>query len=255
MSLPIALPGADHATPVKPAADFPYYNGRPVVVNGGGWAVIISGVVLGFVALTMIPAARFPATLVPLGLFVAIQLGFLAMVTGRHWTAPFRRVGAWQVVQMLFFGLATVTLSFGVALVVMRFAAVTPNPLVVSLGPLSWLDLAIALLPTIPQLFGEELLAILPFLALLWLAHTRLGLPRGGSIAIALIGSSLLFGAAHLPTYGWNWVQSFGVIGMVRVVLTVSYIWTKNIWVSTGAHIVNDWTEIVLVHALSQAAP
>lgn len=31
------------------------------------------------------------------------------------------------------------------------------------------------------------------------------------------------------------------VIGTARLVLTLPWIMTKNIWVSTGAHIANDW--------------
>jgi len=32
------------------------------------------------------------------------------------------------------------------------------------------------------------------------------------------------------------------IIGGARLVLTLPYVMTKNIWVSTGAHIINDWT-------------
>jgi membrane protease YdiL (CAAX protease family) len=32
------------------------------------------------------------------------------------------------------------------------------------------------------------------------------------------------------------------VIGVARMVLTLPWIMTKNIWVSTGAHIINDWS-------------
>ena len=35
-----------------------------------------------------------------------------------------------------------------------------------------------------------------------------------------------------------------GLLGSARLVLTWAYVWTKNIWVSTGAHIINDWTLI-----------
>ena len=52
---------------------------------------------------------------------------------------------------------------------------------------------------------------------------------------------SLLFGLIHLPTHNWNWVQSIVVIGTARIVLTMAWLRTKNIWVSTGAHIINDW--------------
>ncbi|WP_412705586.1 hypothetical protein [Aeromonas rivipollensis] len=31
------------------------------------------------------------------------------------------------------------------------------------------------------------------------------------------------------------------MIGTARIVLLSGYIITKNIWVSTGAHIINDW--------------
>jgi len=53
--------------------------------------------------------------------------------------------------------------------------------------------------------------------------------------------TAVLFGLMHLPTYGWNLVQCVAVIGSARLVLTLPWILTKNIWVSTGAHIVNDW--------------
>jgi membrane protease YdiL (CAAX protease family) len=36
-------------------------------------------------------------------------------------------------------------------------------------------------------------------------------------------------------------VQCIIIIGSARLVLTLPWIMTKNIWVSTGAHIVNDW--------------
>jgi membrane protease YdiL (CAAX protease family) len=46
----------------------------------------------------------------------------------------------------------------------------------------------------------------------------------------------------HLPTYDWNWIQCIVIIGSARMVLTLPWILTKNIWVSTGAHIINDWS-------------
>jgi hypothetical protein len=37
-------------------------------------------------------------------------------------------------------------------------------------------------------------------------------------------------------------VQSFVIIGSARLVLSLAYMKTKNLWVSTGAHILNDWS-------------
>ena len=234
-----------------PSTDYPYYDRQPVAVSAAGWCVILSGVALAFVALVSIPASGFPATLIPALLFVLIPLCFLAAVTGRHWTALFRKVGLRQIGQMLVFGLLTMLVSVVVGYVVATTLGAAPNPLVGSFGDLTWSAFAITLIPTVPQLFGEELLSILPFLALLWLAYTRLGLSRTASVALALIGSSALFAAAHLPTYQWNWGQAFGIIGSARIVLTLAYIWTKNLWVSAGAHIINDWSEFTFVYAIS----
>ncbi|WP_439487097.1 CPBP family intramembrane glutamic endopeptidase [Blastomonas fulva] len=60
----------------------------------------------------------------------------------------------------------------------------------------------------------------------------------------AWLVSAIIFALLHLPTYNWNIVQCVVVIGSARFVLTLAYVWTKNIWVSTGAHIINDWTLI-----------
>jgi membrane protease YdiL (CAAX protease family) len=94
---------------------------------------------------------------------------------------------------------------------------------------------------TLPQLFGEEVVTILPFLALMTLLSSGFGVGRKAAVVSAWLISSLLFGLIHLPTYDWNWVQCIVVIGTARLVLTLPWILTKNIWVSTGAHIVNDW--------------
>lgn len=66
-------------------------------------------------------------------------------------------------------------------------------------------------------------------------------LSRKTAIVLAWLLSAVWFGAAHLPTYDWNFAQAFIVIGGARLILTLAYIPTKNLWVSTGAHIINDW--------------
>jgi membrane protease YdiL (CAAX protease family) len=91
------------------------------------------------------------------------------------------------------------------------------------------------------QLLGEEVISILPFLALLTLFTQRFGVSRRVAIVGAWLLSALLFGLAHLPTYGWNLVQCILIIGSARLVLTLPWIMTKNLWVSTGAHVLNDW--------------
>ncbi len=50
-----------------------------------------------------------------------------------------------------------------------------------------------------------------------------------------------VFALAHLPAYGWNLSHCLIVIGSARLVLTLAYMTTKNVWVSTGTHVLNDW--------------
>lgn len=65
----------------------------------------------------------------------------------------------------------------------------------------------------------------------------------------------MAFGLVHLPTYNWNLMQCLVVIGSARLVLTWAYVWTKNIWVSTGAHILNDWALIAPTVFLTPLMP
>ena len=184
-------------------------------------------------------------------LFAGIPLLALRQVVGRDWTALFGPVGLKEVGQMILFAFSTISASLIVALVVRSVGSTVPNPAVAAMELMTGTDFILRLIPTLPQLVGEELMTILPFLALLWFATARLGVSRMGGILIALVGSCLLFAAAHLPTYNWHWAQCFGVIGAARVVMTLAYIWTRNLWVSAGAHILNDWSEFTLGFALS----
>ncbi|MDF3306666.1 CPBP family intramembrane metalloprotease [Rhodococcus sp. T2V] len=72
--------------------------------------------------------------------------------------------------------------------------------------------------------------------------YAKAKLSRTTAIVLAWLISAVWFGAAHLQTYDWNVAQAFIVIGGARLILTLAYIRTKNLWVSTGAHIINDWT-------------
>ena len=233
--------------------DFPYYSGRPVLLGGKAWLILMAALAVAFSALTLIPTQGFPHSLIPSLLFLFIPLFALWWVAGPHWTALFRRVGLRQIGQMVLFALLTLVGSMAAALLLSQLATFSHNPVSVAFGEMSTRDLIARLIPTIPQLIGEELLGILPFLAVLWLCVTRLGLSRKVGIWIGLIVSALIFGAAHLPTYEWNWAQALIGIGSARVLLTLAYIVTRNLWVSSGAHILNDWSGFLFAFAVGHA--
>ena len=229
--------------------DFPYYNGRPTAVTGPQWLLVMAAVALGFVVLTS-PIVPMPGGLVGgflrAILFSAIPLAALALVAGRFWTAIFRRVGLRDVGWMIVFGVANAVTTIAAGFVASQVMALDRNESVASVAGLGGSELAAFFLRTGLQLFGEEVLTILPLLAVMYVAHARLGLSRKGAIITAWILSAVIFALVHLPSYNWNLVQVVLLIGLARLILSLAYLKTKNIWVSTGAHILNDWGFFVL---------
>ena len=132
--------------------------------------------------------------------------------------------------------------TFAIGALTSLLFALNANAGYATLGAEPPLEQVLFYLSAAPQLLGEEIFTILPFLAIMWFLFSRMNLPRTTSIVIAWLLSAFIFGAIHLPTYDWNLVQSFIVIGSARHVLLLAYIKTKNTWVSAGAHVINDWT-------------
>lgn len=222
--------------------DFPYYQGLPVAISGGQWMLILAAVVIGFAILVSPPAiAKGPVSgLIPIALFVAIPLAALAYVAPNGWTALFRRLQVRDFVWMVVFAVLTILATFALGAIIVALTETTRNPGIVQLAHQSGFEKAMFFVRSVPQLFGEELFSILPFLAFLWLFTSR-GMSRKSAIVLSSLLVGVLFAAAHLPTYGYNVVQALGGVGVVRLVLLLPYIMTKNIWVSTGTHILNDW--------------
>lgn len=227
-----------------PGRDFPFYNGLPIRISAAQWLFLMVMVAVGFLAL-VVPFPVYTRDLgqfVPAILFFAIPLAALAIVTPKHWTAIFRKVGGRDVMWMVVFAVINMAVSLGAAVVVTGIFGTTTNPAVSALATMTVAERILFYLRTIPQLFGEELLTVLPFLALMTLLSHRMGLSRKMAIVVALLVVAVAFGLLHLPTYGWNIQQSVIVIGLARLILLLPYIKTKNIWVSAGAHVLNDWT-------------
>ncbi len=226
-----------------PAGDFPFYNGAPTSLSAGQWLFVMAAVAAGFAVL--VAPITWPGgplgALIPALLFPALPLAALAHVAPGRWKVIFGKVGWRELRLMLGFALLNIVVSMSVGFVVRALADVTPNAATAQLSGMDTAHRVAFFAKTLPQLLGEELVTLLPFLAILTLLSNRLGVGRQGAIVGAWLVSSLLFGLIHLPTYDWNLVQCIVVIGTARLVLTLPWILTKNIWVSTGAHITNDW--------------
>ena len=226
-----------------PDRDFPFYNGAPVGLSAWQWLFVMAAVAAGFAVLVApIPWPAGPlGAMIPAVLFPLIPLVALAQVAPGHWKVLFGKVGWRELRLMVGFALLNIVVSMSVGVIVHAFADVTPNAATAQLNGMDTVGRIAFYAKTVPQLFGEEVVTILPFLALLTLLSSRFGVGRKGAIVGAWLISSLLFGLIHLPTYDWNLIQCIVIIGTARMVLTLPWILTKNIWVSTGAHITNDW--------------
>ena len=226
-----------------PVGDFPFYNGVPVSLSAAQWLFVMAAVAAGFLVLVLpIPWPGGPlGALIPALLFPLIPLAALARVAPGYWQAIFGKVGRRELRLMLGFALLNIVVTMSVGAFVRAIADVTSNAATAQLGSMDTSGRIAFFAKTLPQLFGEEVVTLLPFLAILYLLVNRFGIGRNGAIVGAWVISSLLFGLIHLPTYDWNVVQCVFVIGTARLVLTLPWILTKNIWVSTGAHIINDW--------------
>jgi membrane protease YdiL (CAAX protease family) len=228
--------------------DFPYYAETPPAITARGWVLVLAGVAIGFAALgTPMPFEDNIVTgWLRAAVFVGLPLLALALAAPGRWQAIFRRVGLREVLLMFGFAILNIIVSFSVGAAVKAFGSVSGNAAIADAANLEGVQLASFFAKVGLQLLGEELLTILPFLAILWFCHAKAGMSRNAAVLTAWLVSTIIFGLLHLPTYNWNIVQCLVIIGSARLVLTWAYVWTKNIWVSTGAHIINDWLLISL---------
>ena len=234
--------------------DFPYYDGRPRAVSGAGWLAALAAAGAGFAALEASPhlwpglGGQWIGAL----LFAALPLIGLRLAAGADWRAPFGTPSGRDIAVGLAMVPATLTASALVAFAVMKVSLTAANPIGEILGRLSGWPLAGFVASTLPQLFGEELVTLIPLLAALDLAHRRWGVSRRTAILLAWALSAALFALMHLPTYGWKLGQVLAVIGVARLMLSLSYLITKTVWASTITHVTHDWLLFAMIVATSR---
>jgi len=240
------------ATTAKP--DYPFYAGIPAAISGRRWLVVIAACAVAFVQLIAVPNPTPLVHWIQVIAFPVIPLAALAWAAPRGWTAVFRRVRPRDVLLMIGFAILNVVVTAGIAIAVSQVADTAANPAGEAIQGMGNGDRVMTLLATIPQLIGEELITILPLLAILSVLVRKLCWSRRAALLTAWVATAVMFGALHLPTYDWNIVQCLVVIGSARLILSLAYMVTKNVWVSAGAHIINDWVLFLSPVVLGGAA-
>lgn len=226
------------------APRYPFCSEGPDELSGPAWILVMAGILLGCAGLAIAtPLAGHPlGRFLPSLLFCAAPLVALAVAAPRHWMRIFRPVRLRDIGWMFGSALGSLVVAGTLALFLADPVEAVPNPAIAGLPEAVAADRIAFFVNSVPQLLGEELFVILPLLALLWLSTRRFGLPQRSAILAAWLITSLLFALLHLPTYEWNVVQSVAFIGSARLVLTLGYLATGNLWVPLGAHLVADWT-------------
>jgi len=224
--------------------DYPFYKGWPVEISTLKWLVPLAGVGLAVAILLRQPTIFSQGYLrfAPAVLLALLPLIGLALVAGRHWTALFRKVVLKDIGWMFGFALLNYVIAVPLGFIVMEFVPTATNAGISGMASSGNAEKVEFFVNSIPQLIGEELITIVPFLAILYYLTQKLALSSRSAVIIAWIATAVWFAAIHLPTYNWNIFQCLILIGGARLVLTLAYIKTKNLWVSAGAHIINDWT-------------
>nr|WP_315495785.1 type II CAAX endopeptidase family protein [uncultured Rhodoferax sp.] len=227
-----------------PDREFPFVDGVPARFSGPQWLLVMAMVAAGFlvVALPIPWPGGAMGQFIPAVLMPALPLLGVHLVARGQWKVLFGSFSWREAKLVLLFAALNIAVSVCVGLTVKSFVEVQGNPAIAILANASTVDKFWFFAKTLPQLLGEEVITVLPFLALMVPLSRYGGAHRKTAIVGAWLLSALMFGLMHLPTYGWNVVQCVVIIGTARLVLTLPWIMTKNLWVSTGAHILNDWT-------------
>lgn len=225
--------------------DFPFYNNKPQKVSIGQWFVILLFPFLGFLVLTKvyIPFLSLYMNELVSGIILLIfSLLGLRLTVKQDWKLLFRKIRRKDILLVVGYVIGAIIVASVIGGVIeLLSGSLTDNPTAIKAGDHNaWRTYLQLRFQEVFQLLGEEFLAIIPFLTLLHLCTVRFGLNRKTGVVIGWVLSSIIFGLLHLPTYDWNWIQCIFVIGGSRLILTLPYVQTKNLWVSYFVHYFYD---------------
>lgn len=222
--------------------DFPFYVSAANALSLRQWLLVLVAVACAtaFIFFPIPGSTNEYSGLISIFLFSTLPLLVLSKVSPAGWRKLFAQVKGREISLMFAFALLNLIVSVALGLVVERFFGAASNPVFDLMKNQDAYQTLWLFGKSAVQLFGEELNSILPFLAAFSLfSYWRLS--RTVSLVLAALVTAIWFSAIHLPTYNWQLLQCFIVIGSARIMLLLAYLTTKNLWVSVGAHIINDW--------------
>ncbi|QXT63179.1 CPBP family glutamic-type intramembrane protease [Tessaracoccus palaemonis] len=226
--------------PSRPAAHRPTRAEVPFdglgrgAISGPRWVVILAACAVEFDQFALLPATGTVGHWAGLALFPIIPLAALMWATPTGWTALVRGIGPRDLGVLLGVALACLaTVTIG------SLALSEAGPLGHLPGPVTGHGLYSFLLEGVPHILGEELVAVLPMLALAS-GLRRLSWSRSVAQTVASVVVAGVFVLLHLPTSNWNVVECVVLVGVMRLVLAFGFFTTRSLWVPIGAHLLSD---------------
>ncbi len=213
----------------RKSLDFPFYNNNPHL-NYFQWTIMLLGI-LGMIIIVFFIDLPSPYKQILLFLVPTIGFGIASNWKFNLICKKFRRNDAILIPVLLILGIISSALM---AFIVQSLGFIAqPNPAFNELNSITfWLSFPF-------QLFGEELLKIVPFLFTLFLVY-NFTKNRKLAIIIGLFVAMVIFGLLHYPAYN-NIVSVLLVQGFAATIFMMyAYIKTKNILVSFIIHLLTD---------------
>lgn len=156
-------------------------------------------------------------------------------------------------IKMKDLGYIVIGLGFSVVAVIISAIAVerlgikgATNPIFDVLTPDNFKSFFVS---TTIQFIAEEIIFIIPFLFVINKMKTENNILK---TTLAILLSSVIFGAMHLSTYNFNLLQAVLIISIIRTGLSMSYVLSKNLSVTYVIHIIYDWSLILIYLAAGQ---
>lgn len=234
---------------------YPFYNGDVKKISLVKWFIILVSVIISFTLMLWIESF-LPTNFIFIQSFKVIFLFMLAGFTlallpllamqaaiGSEWKQLFKPIQKKDIKTVLIYILFVIFFNIISGILVNLLGGGNGD---YALGDITihsqngWYAFILNNLESIPQLFGEELLALLPLLAI-YAGLINLNVSKKVATGIALIVSSAIFGLVHLPAYQWDFVQVIIGLGLVRIPISWLFIKTKNIWLTFLVHYFYDF--------------
>lgn len=216
-------------------ADIPFYNDVPKL-STFEWIILLISALLTIGYITVLPV---PADYIPMACFLTSVIPALYICKGNY-SLFFKRIKLKDIglIILCLFGIIIYTIVVGIVLseLVGQMAEHVDSTVAPTV---------ISVVATIFQIMGEEFFKIFLLLIGMRIVY-RFTSNRKITLVIGLIFAMVVFGLAHYYAYNGMILQIIFIQGFGSIFEYISYLKTKNVWVSYLIHLARDMLPVIL---------